>query len=228
MPTGLCGAGSPGFRLGRVESPMRTTVVFGPARPGTPVGHAQTSWSTTARPEILAGSPLGERGSPGVEPHCKSEGAGFSGPYRLCRICSPLSPRPQVGESVLLKAARVAGVNKSGTASPATGVEPRLPTWGAGGSPPGSRGAEGVELWLPRGVEPGILGWSRAGLGSPWGARLHPKMPGSTGSTPGEPRRLRGAAAPFGEPRLPTEGSRPEFLGERGRWAAADEAPLRG
>ena len=167
-------------------------------------------------------------GSPGVEPHCESKGAGFSGPYRLCRICSPLSPRPQVGESVLLKAARVAGVNKSGTASPATGVEPRLPTWGAGGSPPGSRGAEGVELWLPRGVEPGILGWSRAGLGSPWGARLHPKMPGSTGSTPGEPRRLRGAAAPFGEPRLPTEGSRPEFLGERGRWAAADEAPLRG
>ena len=206
MPTGLCGAGSPGFRLGRVESPMRTTVVFGPARPGTPVGHAQTSWSTTARPEILAGSPLGERGSPGVEPHCKSEGAGFSGPYRLCRICSPLSPRPQVGESVLLKAARVAGVNKSGTASPATwprrpskfprgarrgAAAPRLPE-----VEPGSRGG-GAGPSLPRagaghfGVEPGWFGLPMGSPAPPQNARLHPW----------------GAAAPLGEPGSPPRGA---------------------
>ena len=109
---------------------------------------------------------------------------------------------------MLLKAARVAGVNKSGTAESGHVAGAQVPA----GSPKGSRGSPaprggarlpgveprlpGVEPRLPAGVEPGILGWSRAGLGSPWGARLHPKMPGST----------------LGEPRLPRPRSRPEFL----------------
>ena len=86
-----------------------------------------------------SGSPGVQPDSPGVQPHCKLKGAGFSGPYGLCRICSPLSARPQVGESVLLKAARVAGVNKSGTASPATWPAPNFLT----GSPKGSRAPQG-------------------------------------------------------------------------------------
>ena len=92
-------------------------------------------------------------------------------------MCSPLSPRPQVGESALLKAGRVAGVNKSGTASPATWQGPKFPRGarrGACGSSaprsgwmePGSSagvepGSAGVEPGSA-GVEPGSAGWSPA------------------------------------------------------------------
>ena len=67
---------------------------------------------------LLGGEPRlpgGEPGSPGVEPHCKSEGARFSlfRAVSLCRICSPLLPRPQMGESVLLKAACTLGFERA-------------------------------------------------------------------------------------------------------------------
>ena len=55
--------------------------------------------------------------------------------------------RPQVGESVLLKAARMAGVNKSGTASPATWPAPKFPRGarrGAAAASPAPRGG-----WSP-------------------------------------------------------------------------------
>jgi hypothetical protein len=88
-------------------------------------------------------------------------------------MCSPLSPRPQVGESALLKAGRVAGVNKSGTASPATWKGPMFPRgarWSRAprllGVEPGSSagvepGSAGVEPGSA-GVEPGSAGWSPA------------------------------------------------------------------
>ena len=162
----------------------------------------QKSW-----PAPLGGEPQlpsGEPGSPGVA--SPTVNPGFSGPYRLCRICSPLSPRPQVGESVLLKAARVAGVNKSGTASPATwprrpskfprgarrgAAAPRLPE-----VEPGSRGG-GAGPSLPRagaghfGVEPGWFGLPMGSPAPPQNARLHPW----------------GAAAPLGEPGSPPRGA---------------------
>ena len=123
-----------------------------------------------AHPEILAGSP-------GVEPHCKSEGAGFSGPAvsAVPDLFTSLTPRPQVGESVLLKAARVAGVNKSGTASPATWPAPKFP-----------RGAR-------RGAAaPGSPGWSPA---------PHPGEP----RLPSPHLGSRGAEGVLGEPRLPPD-----------------------
>jgi hypothetical protein len=81
-------------------------------------------------------------------------------------MCSPLSPRPQVGESALLKAGRVAGVNKSGTASPATWQGPKFPRGARRSRAPRLLGVEpgssaGVEPGSA-GVEPGSAGWSPA------------------------------------------------------------------
>ena len=92
-------------------------------------------------------------------------------------MCSPLSPRPQVGESALLKAGRVAGVNKSGTASPATWQGPnQVPARSP--KEPGSSAPRGGAGLLRRGGARLRRGGARLRRG---GARLRRVEPGSAG-----------------------------------------------
>ena len=77
------------MRLGRISELLCHTSTVPPL---SPRNSGRLPSGGEPNPRGVESAPLG------VEPHCKSEGAGFSGPYRLCRICSAFfGLRPERG-----------------------------------------------------------------------------------------------------------------------------------